>query len=137
MSRGSLEAPLLIGQVKVKSFFQEVYHKLKIVSCLWMDIGQPPSGKFPLVFNFLTFPLYINSIVIFAYSSNPQILLGPAPDCRTEICCYRIPRDCFEDELVLVFQSMGKLYELRLMIKFSGVNWSYCYVKFCNSEDAK
>ena len=51
--------------------------------------------------------------------------------------CYRIPRDCFEDELVPVFQTIGKLYELRLMIEFSGANRSYCYVRYCNPEDAK
>ena len=62
---------------------------------------------------------------------------GPAPDRGTEVYCYRIPRDCFEDELVPVFQTVGKLYELRLMIEFSGANRSYCYVRYCNTEDAK
>ena len=31
-------------------------------------------------------------------------------------------RDCFEDELVPVFASVGRIYELRLMIEFSGTN---------------
>ena len=38
-------------------------------------------------------------------------------------------RDCFEDELVPVFASVGKIYELRLMIEFSGTNRTYCYVR--------
>ena len=32
---------------------------------------------------------------------------------------------------------MGKLYELRLMIEFSGANRSYGYVRYCNVDDAK
>ena len=38
-------------------------------------------------------------------------------------------RDCFEDELVPVFASVGRIYELRLMIEFSGTNRTYCYVR--------
>ena len=43
---------------------------------------------------------------------------GPARG--TEVYCYRIPRDCFEDELVPVLSSVGRIYELRLMLEFSG-----------------
>ena len=39
-------------------------------------------------------------------------------------------RDCFEDELVPVFASVGRIYELRLMIEFSGTNRTYCYVRY-------
>merc|ERR1719429_643739 len=55
----------------------------------------------------------------------------------TEVYCYRIPRDCFEDELVPVFSSIGKIYELRLMVEFSGANRCYCYVRYCRPEDAR
>jgi len=71
------------------------------------------------------------------FGGPPPDWTGPAPDRGTEVYCYRIPRDCFEDELVPVFQSVGKIYELRLMIEFSGANRSYCYVRYCNSEDAR
>ena len=86
------------------------------------------------------------------FGGPPPGWTGPPPGRGTEIYCYRIPRyfsseskhlndgvirDCFEDELVPVFQSVGKLYELRLMIEFSGANRSYCYVRYCNSDDAK
>ena len=88
--------------------------------------------------NYIFYPfLSIICTSIFSYSYKLKILSGPAPDRGTEIYCYRIPRDCFEDELVPVFQSVGRLYELRLMIEFSGANRSYCYVRYCNSEDAK
>ena len=57
-------------------------------------------------------------------------------DSKVPECCslFRIHwcfiRDCFEDELVPVFASVGKLYELRLMIEFSGTNRTYCYVRY-------
>ena len=62
---------------------------------------------------------------------------GPSPPPGTEVYVYRIPRDCFEDELVPVFSTCGKIYELRLMIEFSGANRSYCYVRYFDSEDAR
>ena len=36
-----------------------------------------------------------------------------------------------------MFESVGKLYELRLMIEFSGANRSYGYARYCSVEDAK
>merc|ERR1712112_160190 len=71
------------------------------------------------------------------YGGPPPGWSGSAPERGTEIYCYRIPRDCFEDELVPLFSSVGPLYELRLMIEFSGANRSYCYVRYCNTNDAR
>ena len=50
---------------------------------------------------------------------------------RTGVRAHKLPffRDCFEDELVPVFASVGRIYELRLMIEFSGTNRTYCYVR--------
>ena len=56
------------------------------------------------------------------FGSPPPGWVGPPPNRGTEIYCYRIPRDCYEDELVPVFAAVGRLYELRLMIEFSGAN---------------
>ena len=36
-----------------------------------------------------------------------------------------------------MFALVGKIYELRLMIEFSGTNRTYCYVKYCSEKDAK
>jgi len=71
------------------------------------------------------------------FGGPPPGWTGPPPGRGTEIYCYRIPRDCFEDELVPVFASVGRIYELRLMIEFSGTNRTYCYVRYCNENDAK
>ena len=50
--------------------------------------------------------------------------------------CFRISRDCFEDKLGPVFSSVGRIYELRLMIEFSGTIRSYCYVRYTTQEEA-
>lgn len=71
------------------------------------------------------------------YGGPPPEWSGPQPDKGTEVYCYRIPRDCFEDELVPVFSSVGRIYELRLMIEFSGTNRSYCYVRYTTQEEAR
>jgi len=55
----------------------------------------------------------------------------------TEVYCYRLPRDCFEDELVPVFSSAGRIFELRMMLEFSGANRGYCYVRYCTIEGAE
>jgi len=71
------------------------------------------------------------------YGGPPPGWTGPPPDNGTEIYCYKIPRDCFEDELVPVFAQVGKIYELRLMVEFSGTNRSYCYVRYTTPNDAR
>ena len=71
------------------------------------------------------------------YGGPPPGWSGPSPDKGTEVYCYRIPRDCFEDELVPVFSTVGKIYELRLMIEFSGTNRSYCYVRYTKQDEAR
>ena len=109
---------------------------MNVSLCLQMHNSQAESQV--VNSNYIFYPfLSIICISIFSYSYKLKIMSGPAPDRGTEIYCYRIPRDCFEDELVPVFQSVGRLYELRLMIEFSGANRSYCYVRYCNSDDAK
>ena len=43
------------------------------------------------------------------YRGPPPSWNGSQPNKGTEVYCYRIPRDCFEDELVPVFSSVGKI----------------------------
>ena len=70
------------------------------------------------------------------FGGPPPGWTGAPPGCGTEVYCYRIPRDCFEDELVLVFAAVGRIYELRQMIEFSGTNRTYCNVRYCEEQDA-
>lgn len=70
------------------------------------------------------------------YGGPPPGWDGPAPQRGCEVFVGRIPRDCYEDELVPIFETMGKIYELRLMMDFSGSNRGYAFVTYTNKDDA-
>lgn len=59
------------------------------------------------------------------------------PDRSCEIFIGKIPRDCFEDEIVPLLERVGLLYEFRLMMEYSGYNRGYGFAMFTSSEDAK
>ena len=71
------------------------------------------------------------------YGGPPPVWEGQVPARGCEIFVGKIPRDCYEDELVPVFERIGKIYELRLMMDFSGSNRGYCFVMYTNRSDAK
>jgi Q family heterogeneous nuclear ribonucleoprotein R len=61
----------------------------------------------------------------------------PEPDRACEVFVGKIPRDCFEDELVPVLERIGKIYEFRLMMEYSGYNRGYGFVMYTSRDDAK
>ena len=76
--------------------------------------------------------------------SNGQRVFGPCPEWpvdeppprHAEVFIGRLPRDCFEDELVPLFSRIGRIYMLRLMMDFSGTNRGFAFVTYTNSSDA-
>lgn len=77
---------------------------------------------------------------------NGQRIFGPPldwpedmllPEKGTEVFIGKIPRDCFENELIPLFQKPGMIYKMRLMIDFSGKNRGYGFVQYFNKENAK
>jgi len=69
---------------------------------------------------------------------------GPPPEWHAqtpskgcEVFVGKIPRDLYEDELVPVFEKIGKIYELRLMMDFSGSNRGYAFVMYTSTSDAR
>ncbi|XP_036407608.1 RNA-binding protein 47-like isoform X5 [Megalops cyprinoides] len=62
---------------------------------------------------------------------------GPAPPRGCEIFVGKIPRDVYEDELVPVFESVGRIYEMRLMMDFDGKNRGYAFVMYTQKHEAK
>ena len=49
----------------------------------------------------------------------------------------KIPRDVYEDELVPIFETVGKIYEVRLMMDFDGRNRGYAFVVYAQKKDAQ
>jgi len=75
---------------------------------------------------------------------NGQRKFGPPPNWSSlipnrgcEVFVGKLPRDCFEDELVPLFERIGVIYELRLMMDFNGYNRGYAFVMFETREEAK
>ncbi|KAG9347168.1 hypothetical protein JZ751_006095 [Albula glossodonta] len=62
---------------------------------------------------------------------------GPSPPRGCEIFVGKIPRDVYEDELVPVFETTGRIYEMRLMMDFDGKNRGYAFVTYTQKHEAK
>lgn len=65
----------------------------------------------------------------------PPNWIGPPPT-GCEVFIGKLPRDLYEDELVPIFEGIGMIYELRLMMDFSGFNRGFGFVRYTNEEDA-
>ncbi|XP_026729305.1 probable RNA-binding protein 46 isoform X2 [Trichoplusia ni] len=66
----------------------------------------------------------------------PQDWSGPPPPKGCEVFIGKLPREIFEDELVPIFSKIGKIYEMRLMMDFSGSNRGYAFVTYMTKGDA-
>ncbi|CAG7786498.1 unnamed protein product [Allacma fusca] len=62
---------------------------------------------------------------------------GPPPPKGSEVFVGKLPRDIYEPDLVPLFERIGRIYEIRLMMDFSGTNRGYCFVQYTNPEDAQ
>ena len=61
---------------------------------------------------------------------------GPPPPRGSEVFIGKLPRDCFEDELLPILKSMGPLYCFRLMMDFSGHNRGFAFAIYATPDDA-
>nr|CAH8849644.1 unnamed protein product [Trichobilharzia regenti] len=75
---------------------------------------------------------------------NGQRRYGPPPNWKNEapprgceVFIGKIPRDCFEDELIPVFEKIGPIYMFRLMMEFNGTNRGFGFCVYTNREDTK
>nr|XP_020655063.1 dead end protein homolog 1 [Pogona vitticeps] len=71
------------------------------------------------------------------YGGPPPGWAGSVPPSGTEVFIGKIPQDIYEDKLIPLFQSVGKLYEFRLMMTFSGLNRGFAYAKYMNRHSAQ
>lgn len=71
------------------------------------------------------------------YGGPPPGWEGFHPPRGCEVFVGKIPRDVYEDELVPVFESVGRIYEMRLMMDFDGKNRGYAFVMYTQKHEAK
>ncbi|NXE44047.1 DND1 protein, partial [Ptilorrhoa leucosticta] len=80
-----------------------------------------------------------------AWRSSPRALcprvpagwVGGPPPAGTEVYIARLPQDVYENTLIPLFESVGKLYEFRLMMTFSGLNRGFAYARYASPQDAR
>ncbi|XP_062358331.1 dead end protein homolog 1 [Cinclus cinclus] len=71
------------------------------------------------------------------YGGPPPGWVGGPPPAGTEVYIARLPQDIYENTLIPLFQSVGKLYEFRLMLTFSGLNRGFAYARYASLQDAR
>uniref|UniRef100_F7APN8 RNA-binding protein 47 n=1 Tax=Monodelphis domestica TaxID=13616 RepID=F7APN8_MONDO len=71
------------------------------------------------------------------YGGPPPGWEGLHPPRGCEVFVGKIPRDVYEDELVPVFESVGRIYQMRLMMDFDGKNRGYAFVMYTHKREAK
>ncbi|NWW09860.1 DND1 protein, partial [Oreocharis arfaki] len=71
------------------------------------------------------------------YGGPPPGWVGGPPPAGTEVYIARLPQDVYENTLIPLFESVGKLYEFRLMMTFSGLNRGFAYAMYTSLQDAR
>ncbi|XP_024085159.1 heterogeneous nuclear ribonucleoprotein Q isoform X3 [Cimex lectularius] len=72
------------------------------------------------------------------YGGPPPNWDGPPPGPGCEVFCGKIPKDMFEDELILLFEKSGKIWDLRLMMDpMTGTNRGYAFITYTTKEEAQ
>ncbi|NXG17923.1 DND1 protein, partial [Grallaria varia] len=71
------------------------------------------------------------------YGGPPPGWVGGPPPAGTEVYIGKLPQDMYEDTLIPLFQSVGKLYEFRLMMTFSGLNRGFAYARYSTQRGAR
>lgn len=67
----------------------------------------------------------------------PAGWVGGPPPAGTEVYIARLPQDIYENTLIPLFQSVGTLYEFRLMLTFSGLNRGFAFARYASPRDAR
>ncbi|XP_030140006.2 dead end protein homolog 1 [Taeniopygia guttata] len=71
------------------------------------------------------------------YGGPPPGWVGGPPPAGTEVYIARLPQDIYENTLIPLFERVGKLYEFRLMMTFSGLNRGFAYARYGSRQDAQ
>ncbi|NWY92200.1 DND1 protein, partial [Loxia curvirostra] len=71
------------------------------------------------------------------YGGPPPGWVGGPPPANTEVYIARLPQDIYENTLIPLFSSAGRLYEFRLMMTFSGLNRGFAYARYASRQDAR
>ncbi|KAM6225199.1 dead end protein homolog 1 [Rhynchocyon petersi] len=71
------------------------------------------------------------------YGGPPPGWVGSPPPPGSEVFIGRLPQDVYEHQLIPLFQRVGRLYEFRLMMTFSGLNRGFAYARYSSRRGAQ
>ncbi|XP_043840142.1 dead end protein homolog 1-like [Dromiciops gliroides] len=71
------------------------------------------------------------------YGGPPPGWVGSPPPAGSEVFISRLPQDVYEHQLIPLFQRVGRLYEFRLMMTFSGLNRAFAYARYSSRRGAQ
>jgi heterogeneous nuclear ribonucleoprotein R len=72
------------------------------------------------------------------YGGPPPDWEGSPPPPGCEVFVGKIPKDMFEDELIPLFETCGRIWDLRLMVDpFTHLSRGYCFITYCSKEEAE
>ncbi|XP_071614947.1 dead end protein homolog 1 isoform X3 [Heliangelus exortis] len=71
------------------------------------------------------------------YGGPPPGWEGDPPPSGTEVFIGKLPQDLYENVLIPLFQRVGRLYEFRLMLTFSGLNRGFAYARYSDQRGAR
>nr|XP_044989117.1 dead end protein homolog 1 [Jaculus jaculus] len=71
------------------------------------------------------------------YGGPPPGWVGSPPPSGSEVFIGRLPQDVYEHQLIPLFQRVGRLYEFRLMMTFSGLNRGFAYARYSSRRGAQ
>ncbi|KAM5180544.1 dead end protein homolog 1-like [Mantella aurantiaca] len=62
--------------------------------------------------------------------------VSESPTLGTEVFIGSLPQEIYEDKLIPLFESVGNLFEFRLMMTFSGLNRGFAYARYLTKRQA-
>ncbi|XP_038627403.1 dead end protein homolog 1 [Tachyglossus aculeatus] len=71
------------------------------------------------------------------YGGPPPGWVGGPPAPGSEVFIGRLPQDVYEHQLIPLFGRVGRLYEFRLMMTFSGLNRGFAYARYSSRRGAQ
>ncbi|XP_054165897.1 heterogeneous nuclear ribonucleoprotein R-like [Oppia nitens] len=72
------------------------------------------------------------------YGGPPPDWTDPPPPPGCEIFVGKLPKEIYEDELIPLFDKVGKIWDLRLMMDpINGQSRGYAFVTYCSKDDAQ
>jgi RNA recognition motif-containing protein len=88
-----------------------------------------PASLLSSIYGFLIFH--------YVYRGPPADWFDSPPPFGTEIFVGRIPREFNLEHIIPIFEKIGTIYELRLLMDFSRSNRGFGFVRYTTVEDAQ